>query len=121
MKGLYVNGAPLLCHDVSMLCAPLTGIVVFAPDLYLSQNNARVVAYVPDDPEHPFKEYTSPLEMIVELTRQLRSKDYQRFFSRFVSHEQRGFSSAPSTAASAKSSGTRMNPAVPRRRGAKRR
>lgn len=91
MKGLYVNGAPLLCHDVSMLCAPLTGIVVFAPDLYLSQNNARVVAYVPDDPEHPFKEYTSPLEMIVELTRQLRSKDYQRFFSRFVSHEQRGF------------------------------
>lgn len=91
MKGLYVNGAPLLCHDVSMLCAPLTGIVVFAPDLYLSQNNARVVAYVPDDPEHPFKEYTSPLEMIVELTRQLRSKDYQRFFSRFVNHEQRGF------------------------------
>jgi hypothetical protein len=91
MKGLYVNGAPLLCHDVSMLCAPLTGIVVFAPDLYLSQNKARVVAYVPDDPEHPFKEYTSPLEMIVELTRQLRSKDYQRFFSRFVSHEQRGF------------------------------
>ncbi|WP_434709801.1 hypothetical protein J3P75_07375 [Pseudomonas sp. R1-1] len=91
MKGLYVNGAPLLCHDMSMLCAPLTGIVVFAPDLYLSQNNARVVAYVPDDPEHPFKEYTSPLEMIVELTRQLRSKDYQRFFSRFVSHEQRGY------------------------------
>ncbi|MFG6208073.1 dermonecrotic toxin domain-containing protein [Pseudomonas retamae] len=91
MKGLYVNGAPLLCHDVSMLCAPLTGIVVFAPDLYLSQNNARVVAYVPDDPEHPFKEYTSPLQMIVELTRQLRSQDYQRFFSRFVNHEQRGF------------------------------
>lgn len=91
MKGLYINGAPLLCHDVSMLCAPLTGIVVFAPDLYLSRNNARVVAYVPDDPEHPFKEYTSPLEMIVELTRQLRSKDYQRFFSRFVNHEQRGF------------------------------
>ena len=91
MKGLYVHGAPLLCHDVSMLCAPLTGIVVFAPDLYLSRNNARVVAYVPDDPEHPFKEYASPLEMIIELTRQLRSKDYQRFFSRFVNHEQRGF------------------------------
>lgn len=91
MKGLYVHGAPLLCHDVSMLCAPLTGIVVFAPDLYLSQNKARVVAYVPDDPEHPFKEYASPLEMIIELTRQLRSKDYQRFFSRFVNHEQRGF------------------------------
>ncbi|WP_262136707.1 dermonecrotic toxin domain-containing protein [Pseudomonas sp. Marseille-Q5117] len=91
MKGIYAHGAPVLCHDVSMLCAPLTGIVVFAPDLYITQNAARVVAYVPDDPEHPFKEYASPLEMVVELTRQLRSKEYQQFFSRFVNHEQRGF------------------------------
>ncbi|WP_454564640.1 dermonecrotic toxin domain-containing protein [Pseudomonas sp. AIG] len=91
MKGLYVNGAPVLCHDMEMLCAPLTGIVVFAPDLHDSQNAARVVAYVPDDPEHPFKEYASAYELMVELTRQLRSKDYQQFFSRFVNHEHRGF------------------------------
>jgi len=91
MKGIHINSAPVLCHDVTMLCAPLTGIVVFAPDLYLSRNMAGVVAYVPDDPEHPFKEYASSLEMVVELTRQLRSKDYQQFFSRFVNHEQRGF------------------------------
>ncbi|TDK52452.1 dermonecrotic toxin domain-containing protein [Pseudomonas moraviensis] len=91
MKGIYVHGAPILCHDVTMLCAPLTGIVVFAPDLYITRNAARVVAYVPDDPEHPFKEYASPVEMVVELTRQLRSKEYQKFFSRFVNHEQRGF------------------------------
>ncbi|HWH86807.1 MAG TPA: DUF6543 domain-containing protein [Pseudomonas sp.] len=90
IKGIHINGAPVLCHDVTMLCAPLTGIVVFAPDLYMTRSIARVVAYVPDDPEHPFKEYTSPLEMIVELTRQLRSKDYQGFFARFVNHEQRG-------------------------------
>ncbi len=91
VKGLHVHGAPLLCHDMTMLCAPLTGIVVFAPDLYMTRNAARVVAYVPDDPEHPFKEYASPLEMVVELTRQLRSRDYQQFFSRFVNHDQRGF------------------------------
>lgn len=91
VKGLHVHGAPLLCHDMTMLCAPLTGIVVFAPDLYMTRNAARVVAYVPDDPEHPFKEYGSPLEMVVELTRQLRSRDYQQFFSRFVNHDQRGF------------------------------
>lgn len=91
VKGLHVYGAPLLCHDMTMLCAPLTGIVVFAPDLYMTRNAARVVAYVPDDPEHPFKEYASPLEMVVELTRQLRSRDYQQFFSRFVNHDQRGF------------------------------
>ncbi len=91
MTGLYINDAPVLCHDVTMLCAPLTGIVVFAPDLYQTRNAARVVAYVPNDPEHPFKEYASPAEMLVELTRQLRSKEYQQFFSRFVNHEQRGY------------------------------
>jgi Leucine-rich repeat (LRR) protein len=91
MKGLYVGGAPVLCHDMGMLCAPLTGIVVFAPDLYISRTAARVVAYVPDDPEHPFKEYATTYDLIVELTRQLRSKDYQEFFSRFVNHEHRGF------------------------------
>ncbi|TDV44072.1 hypothetical protein EDF87_111177 [Pseudomonas helmanticensis] len=91
MKGLYVSGAPVVCHDMGMLCAPLTGIVVFAPDLYASRNPARIVAYVPDDPEHPFKEYASTYDLIAELTRQLRSKDYQQFFSRFVNHEHRGF------------------------------
>lgn len=91
MKGLYVSGAPVVCHDMAMLCAPLTGIVVFAPDLYVSRDPARVVAYVPDDPEHPFKEYASTYELVAELTRQLRSKDYQQFFSRFVNHEHRGF------------------------------
>lgn len=91
MTGLYINGAPVLCHDVTMLCAPLTGIVVFAADLYQTRNVARVVAYVPNDPDHPFKEYASPAEMLVELTRQLRSKEYQQFFSRFVNHEQRGY------------------------------
>ncbi|MDT3315012.1 hypothetical protein QZR14_26965 [Pseudomonas sp. rhizo66] len=90
MKGLYISGAAVLCHDMGMLCAPLTGIVVFAPDLYTSRDPARVVAYVPDDPEHPFKEYASTYELIAELTRQLRSKDYQQFFSRFVNHEHRG-------------------------------
>ncbi|WP_434766437.1 dermonecrotic toxin domain-containing protein [Pseudomonas triticicola] len=91
LTGIYVDGAPVLCHDVTMLCAPLTGIVVFAPDLYMTRNAARVVAYVPNDPEHPFKEYASPAEMLVELTRQLRSKEYQEFFSRFVNHEHRGY------------------------------
>lgn len=91
MKGLYVSGAPVMRYDMGMLCAPLTGIVVFAPDLYTSRDPARVVAYVPDDPEHPFKEYASTYELIAELTRQLRSKDYQQFFSRFVNHEHRGF------------------------------
>jgi len=91
VQGMRLNGQPLLCHDLTMLSAPLTGIVVFAPDLDQTRATARVVAYVPDDPEHPIKEYASPLAMVIELTRQLRSKDYQQFFSRFVNHDQRGF------------------------------
>ncbi|TVT84090.1 dermonecrotic toxin domain-containing protein [Pseudomonas sp. H3(2019)] len=91
LQGLRVNGQAVLCHDLTMMSAPLTGIVVFAPDLDQVQKTARVVAYVPDDPEHPIKEYASALEMVIELTRQLRSKDYQQFFSRFVNHEHRGF------------------------------
>lgn len=80
----------LKCHDLTMLEMPLTGIVVFAPDLLEPRSSARLVAYVPDDPEHPIKEYASTIELRIELTRQLRSSDYQKFFSRFVNLEQRG-------------------------------
>ncbi|HWT68286.1 MAG TPA: DUF6543 domain-containing protein [Pseudomonas sp.] len=91
LQGMRLNGQALFCHDLTMLDASLTGIVIFAPDLEQSRGATRIVAYVPDDPEHPIKEYASSSEMAVEMTRQLRSKDYQQFFSRFVDHEQRGF------------------------------
>ncbi|WP_339464060.1 dermonecrotic toxin domain-containing protein [Pseudomonas sp. EA_65y_Pfl2_P74] len=91
LQGIRINSVPVVRHDVTMMGATLTGIVVFAPSLEEARKNAQVVAYVPEDPEHPFKEYASALEMVIELTRQLRSKDYQHFFSRFVNHEHRGF------------------------------
>ncbi|NUT78275.1 hypothetical protein HNO86_24865 [Pseudomonas sp. C1C7] len=90
LQGMRIDGQALLCQELRMLSASLTGIMVFAPDLEQSRQTTRVVVYVPDDPEHPFKEYASSKEMIVELIRQLRSKDYQTFFSRFVDHEKRG-------------------------------
>lgn len=90
LQGMRLNGHAVRSHDLTMMSATLTGIVVFAPDLEQAGASARVVAYVPDDPDHPVKEYASPTEMMKELTRQLRSTDYQRFFSRFVAHEQRG-------------------------------
>ncbi|WP_277758917.1 DUF6543 domain-containing protein [Pseudomonas sp. A34-9] len=85
------EGYAWICHDLTMMSAPLTGILVFIPDPEKARKVKHVVAYVPDDPDHPIKEYASTAEMAVELTRQLRSKDYQQFFSRFVNHEQRGF------------------------------
>ncbi|AZF06904.1 dermonecrotic toxin domain-containing protein [Pseudomonas sp. R5-89-07] len=91
VQGIRMGGQALLCHDFTMMSASLPGILVFAPDLEQASTTVRVVAYVPDDPEHPIKEYASTAEMMQELTRQLRKADYQRFFSRFVAHEQRGY------------------------------
>lgn len=87
---LRINGHALRCNCLSMMDAPLTGIVLFAPQADEARSVARLVAWVPDDPEHPIKEYASSAALEVELTRQLRSRDYQKFFSRFVNHEQRG-------------------------------
>ncbi|WP_347901543.1 DUF6543 domain-containing protein [Pseudomonas purpurea] len=88
--GIKLGNEPLLCHDLTIMSAKLTGIVVFAPNLERSRHAARIVAYLPDDPEHPIKEYTSTAELMRTLTRQLRTSDYQQFFSRFVAHEDRG-------------------------------
>ena len=88
--GLKLGDFALKCHDLQMMDAPLNGILLFAPDLEHTRSVQRLVAYVPDDPQHPLKEYTSPLAFKQELTRQLRDADYQVFFSRFVAHEHHG-------------------------------
>lgn len=87
---LRLGNRPLKCHALRIMDAPLTGILLLAADLETTGSAQRLVAYVPDDPLHPLKEYTSPLAFKQELTRQLRDADYQAFFSRFVAHEQRG-------------------------------
>lgn len=90
VRHLRIDGQHLQAQALTMMGAPLTGILVFAPQADEVHTIARVVAYVPDDPEHPIKEYASSAELEKELTRQLRAQDYQKFFSRFVNHEQRG-------------------------------
>lgn len=89
-SNLTLGNLPLHCHDVKMMEAPLSGIWLLAPDLENTRSVQRLVAYVPDDPHHPLKEYPSALAFKQELTRQLRDADYQAFFSRFVAHEHLG-------------------------------
>ncbi|MHC8346178.1 NEL-type E3 ubiquitin ligase domain-containing protein [Pseudomonas sp. RT6P73] len=55
-----------------------------------SRLDGTLIAYVPDDPEHPFKEYESFTDFMKELTSQLRSPSYQAFFSRFVAQKDKG-------------------------------
>lgn len=80
----------LRLYQLSLLGTALTGIVLFSADPEHSREVEPVIAYIPDDPEHPLKTYASTREFVDELTRQLRSTDYQRFFARFVAHDQRG-------------------------------
>lgn len=60
-------------------------------DIY-KQNRLEgtLIAYVPDDPDHPLKEYDSFTDFMKELTSQLRTSDYQQFFSRFVPQKDKG-------------------------------
>ncbi|MHC8322598.1 dermonecrotic toxin domain-containing protein [Pseudomonas sp. GB2N2] len=49
-----------------------------------------LIAYVPDDPDHPLKEYSSLTEFMKVLIGQLRDPRYQAFFSRFVAQKDKG-------------------------------
>lgn len=80
----------LHCHDLTMMSSSLTGIVIFAANANRASKPAQIIAYIPDDPEHPLKQYPDSLAFMTELTRKLRSPAYQTFFSRFVDHQERG-------------------------------
>jgi hypothetical protein len=89
------NGRVVSYYNLVMMDTLLTGIVLISADLSTATRPLPVIAYVPHDPEHPLKQYPSSLEFLAELTRQLRdtqpAASYQRFFSQFVPHQQRGY------------------------------
>ncbi|WP_124430310.1 dermonecrotic toxin domain-containing protein [Pseudomonas sp. R2-37-08W] len=76
----------LMAHELVIMSSRLVGIVVFSPHLDSSRAVAPVIAYIPDDPQHPIKQYPSAQAFMQALTARLRSTDFQHFFSRFVSH-----------------------------------
>ncbi|MCJ7959455.1 MAG: hypothetical protein MUW57_23640 [Pseudomonas sp.] len=81
----------LRCHALSILSSPLTGIVLFtSANLERADHVVPVIAYIPHDPQHPLKEYSSSVQFMQALTSDLRQPAYQQFFSRFVNHDERG-------------------------------
>ncbi|MBV4485296.1 hypothetical protein HU727_006820 [Pseudomonas sp. SWRI153] len=92
------HGQAMHFVELSILDCRLTGIVLIAPDLEQHRGVAPVIAYVPQDPEHPLKEYPSTQAFMSELTRQLRDNvvssstglSYRQYFSRFIDQTQRG-------------------------------
>ncbi|WP_460147203.1 dermonecrotic toxin domain-containing protein [Pseudomonas sp. H2_H03] len=91
LRGMMLEGKLLLSHDLSLMAAPLTGIVLFAADLEAHHDSTPVVAYIPGDPQAPLKYYPNGTAFMLDLTSKLRSADYQKFFCRFVKQEHRGY------------------------------
>jgi hypothetical protein len=97
-RNLRFKGKIVQFGKMSLLDTPLTGIVLISPNLDRTNTAAQVIAYVPQDPEHPLKEYPSVGAFMNELTRQLRDNDfiessqmtYRQYFSQFVAQPQRG-------------------------------
>ena len=90
-QNVEFDGRQLSCHTLTMMSSPLTGIVIFTPELERAQQAMPIIVYIPDDPEHPLKQYPDARAFMTELTRKLRSPTYQTFFSRFVDHQERGY------------------------------
>ncbi|MFW9268628.1 NEL-type E3 ubiquitin ligase domain-containing protein [Pseudomonas sp. NR3] len=87
-----LDGRPVTFATLKVLDVELVGPLLIGPEREKSNRLERVVAYIPDDPEHPVKEYASSDAFMVELRRRLHNLDYRRFFSRFVPlHEQGHF------------------------------
>ncbi|MHC8319220.1 dermonecrotic toxin domain-containing protein [Pseudomonas sp. GB2N2] len=89
-EGVRRDDRLLYGHELNIMSSSLTGIVIFAPNLKRSRQAVPIIAYIPDDPEHPLKHYPDSLAFINDLTRKLRAPAYQAFFSRFVDHQERG-------------------------------
>nr|WP_160109010.1 DUF6543 domain-containing protein [Pseudomonas izuensis] len=60
-------------------------------DIYQqSRLSGPLIAYIPDDPDHPLREYDSLADFMKTLIGQLRDPQYQAFFSRFVAQKDKG-------------------------------
>lgn len=98
----------------------VTDEMLRSDDIYRqSRLTGPLIAYVPDDPNHPLKEYASLSEFLNTLIGQLRETDYQAFFSRFVAHKDKGRFFRESTNASGRSPGSHANRWIWARGGAK--
>lgn len=84
------NPATLYPHSMTLLGSPLTGVLVFSTKTAPSSLHGEVIAYLPDDPQHPLKRHVSMTAFVEHLAIKLREDSYQQYFSRFVDHKELG-------------------------------
>jgi len=81
-----LRGNPVVAKQLRLLGCALEQIVLLdvIDEGWLRNNTRRVLAYVPEDPHGPWCVASSLRHLANELGRRLRTRDYQRYFSRFV-------------------------------------
>lgn len=77
-------------YQLRMRDTLLTGILLIAADLEKASAPARVVVYIPHDPQGEINDYPDSQTFMSALTAKLRDDDYRRFFSQFIDQAQRG-------------------------------
>ncbi|MNS14495.1 putative E3 ubiquitin-protein ligase ipaH7.8 [compost metagenome] len=95
-----VGSRPVWFRDLNLMKRRMTGCVVFSISEQYRYTNDYIV-YIPHDPEHPLKRYTSE-QLREEFKRQFTAQDalpasgsgptaHQRFFSQFVAYADRPY------------------------------
>ena len=95
---------PISYSPLRLMGYEIAECAVFFPTHANRYDCSYVIAWIPDDPEHPIKKYASFADFETQLTHQLMYRppgsridsardaltDYQRFFSRFIGEKDRG-------------------------------
>ena len=85
-----LDGRPVTVTGLKVFNVELVGPLLFGPWRESSERVERLVAYLPNDPQQPLREYASSADFMVDLRTRLHSVSYRRFFSRFVPQRQQG-------------------------------
>ncbi|WP_277761914.1 NEL-type E3 ubiquitin ligase domain-containing protein [Pseudomonas sp. A34-9] len=76
-------------QNLQMLGVTLRGPMFIGPVSEAADEDYRCVIYIPQDPDHPLKEYSSFSAFELELSNRLRNAEFRSFFMRFISLEDR--------------------------------
>lgn len=72
-------------HNLEMLGVTLRGPMLIAPvGVRVDSDDERCVVYIPGDPDHPLKQYTSFSMFERQLSMRLRDVKWRSFFMRFI-------------------------------------
>ena len=84
------NAPHLYPYALKLFDTELIGVLLFSYSPAKPSGSTEVIAYLPDDPQHPIKRYASMPDFLATLANKLRSESYQQYFSRFIHHAQLG-------------------------------